>query len=103
MVFDKQREKGEYPRRSRGVFSPQEKRPGRHAQKALLFFLCALIRSVCGSAHSFPRVTTHSCLTVSRGLAPVADDKHGHDILCSGAEVSRPYPGHLRAASNHAT
>ncbi len=34
--------------------------------------------------------------------AEIERGKHGHDILCSGAEVSRPYPGHLSAVSNHA-
>ena len=29
--------------------------------------------------------------------------KHGHDILCSGAEVSRPYPACISATSNHTT
>jgi hypothetical protein len=41
--------------------------------------------------------------TVYIGQPFAMRSKHGHDILCSGAEVSRPYPACISATSNHTT
>jgi hypothetical protein len=43
----------------------------------------------------------HSVFPIEMVAANMAT-KHGHDILCSGAEVNRPYLGYLSAVSNHA-
>ena len=69
MVFNIQREKGKDPKPQQQVPSPQEKRPGRHAREALLFFSRPIICRVCGSVRSSPKGIPRSCLSALHDMA----------------------------------
>jgi hypothetical protein len=53
MFLDVLSDKGRYPETQYGATSPQEKRPGRHAREALLFFWCPIICRVWRSARAY--------------------------------------------------
>lgn len=84
------------PGHSMGAPSPEEKRPGRHAHEALLFFVCPLIRRVYDSARPLPRSTLYgSSLSTSRSLAPspmIAPVRHNQSSpVIDGRRLGRLY------------